>query len=481
MLAVACSDGDEFTTSPSAKLTFSVEALSLDTVFSTVPSPAKSFWVYNHSGSGIRCQTVRLERGNQTGFRVNVDGVYLGPATGYQTNEVQLYKGDSIRVYVELTSRQANQKEPLQLNDNLVFTLESGVQQILPLSVWTWDAKQMRARRITEDTILEADEPIVIYDSLVVEPQATLTIKAGTQLFFHDKATLDVHGALVAEGTPDNNVVMRGDRLDHMFDYLPYDGVSGQWGGVRLHKSDKTTILNYTDIHSTFDGIVVDSTDVNHVALQLDGVVVHNCQGDGVAIHKGVVAMQNTIISNALGDCLNVMGGKIVLNHCTIAQFYPFDARRGAALRFSNSKGDVLVECYNSLLTGYADDVLMGSIEDEENAFNYVFDHSVIRTPEDESSENGVFDAILFEDVKDNEHFGKEHFKLVDIDEQRYNFDLTAESAAIGVANPETTLPTDRLGRERVNLSAGAYEYVPQPTEQETTETENNENNENRD
>ena len=73
----ACDDIDDFTTSPNNLLTFSTDTVRIDTVFSTVPSSMHDFWVSNRSGKGLRCTSVRLEGGNQNGFRVNVDGVYL--------------------------------------------------------------------------------------------------------------------------------------------------------------------------------------------------------------------------------------------------------------------------------------------------------------------------------------------------------------------------------------------------------------------
>ena len=66
-------DDDSFSTSQANMLTFTADTVSLDTMFSTVPSSTRSFWVYNKSGDGIRCTSVSLERGNQSGFRVNVD------------------------------------------------------------------------------------------------------------------------------------------------------------------------------------------------------------------------------------------------------------------------------------------------------------------------------------------------------------------------------------------------------------------------
>ena len=66
-------------------LAFSVDSVRLDTTFSNVPTPTASCWVYNRSGKGIRCSSVRLENGKQAGFRVNVDGSYVGGTVGYQT------------------------------------------------------------------------------------------------------------------------------------------------------------------------------------------------------------------------------------------------------------------------------------------------------------------------------------------------------------------------------------------------------------
>ena len=87
LLLAACSDDDSFTTSTSRLLTFSTDTVRLDTVFSNVPSPRRDMWVYNRSGEGIRLSDIRLEKGNQTGFRVNVDGTYLGASQGYHTNQ----------------------------------------------------------------------------------------------------------------------------------------------------------------------------------------------------------------------------------------------------------------------------------------------------------------------------------------------------------------------------------------------------------
>ena len=125
-LFVSCTDDDSFSLSKSDILTFSTDTISMDTIFSTVPTSTRTFWVYNKAGDGIRCTKVRLARGNQTGFRINVDGEYLSPTSGYQISDVEIRKNDSIRVFVELTSPENGKQEPQLLEDELVFLLESG-------------------------------------------------------------------------------------------------------------------------------------------------------------------------------------------------------------------------------------------------------------------------------------------------------------------------------------------------------------------
>ena len=466
MMAVvytACQDDDSFSTSPSSLLTFSADTIRLDTIFSRVPTATKTFWIYNYSGDGIRCASVRLERGNQTGFRVNVDGVYLGPSTGYQVNGVEVRNKDSVRVFVELTSPQMLADSPTRIEDNLVFSLENGRQQKVNLNAFAWDADLLHDVVIDRDTTIQTDRPIVIYGGLKIDSTATLTIGAGTTLYFHADAGIDVYGQFICEGTAERNVVLRGDRIDHMFDYLPYDRVSGQWQGVRFHESSYENSLNFTDIHSAMNGIVCDSASVGRLKLSLYNSVVHNCQGYGLLTTNAVLDIFNTQLSNTLNDCLAIYGGGVMLRHCTLAQFYPFDARRGVALRFANNRdGHVWplhqMDVLNSIVTGYADDVIMGEA-DTTVAYTYRFDHCLLRTPALEDTVQ-VRD-IIWEDPKDTVAGGEKNFRLIDTRNLRYDFRLDTVSRAVnaGVRLSGGYSDYDRLGvRRDEEPDLGAYE-----------------------
>jgi hypothetical protein len=109
---VACEDNDSFTTSTGALLTLGTDSVKMDTVFSTIGTRTYDFWVYNNANDGIRLKSVRLRKGNQTGFRVNVDGTYLDNSMGSIVNDLEVRKNDSIRVFVELTAPENGQQEP---------------------------------------------------------------------------------------------------------------------------------------------------------------------------------------------------------------------------------------------------------------------------------------------------------------------------------------------------------------------------------
>jgi hypothetical protein len=469
VVLISCSDDDTFSTSTSKRLTFSVDTVALDTVFSQVPTATKSFWVFNSSGDGIRCKSVRLEKGNQTGFRVNVDGSYLGASEGFQVNDVEVRNRDSIRVFVELTSPANHQEEPMKIEDNLVFGLESGVEQKVNLNAWTWDAEKRTNMVIDRDsTISSTAVPTIIYGGITVKEGATLTIAAGTTLYFHENAGIHVYGTLRIEGEVDNNVVLRGDRIDNMFDYLPYDRVSGQWQGIHFYEPSYGNDIYYADIHSTYNGIVCDSADVKKLKLNLYHSVVHNCQGYGLMATHCVVDVVNCQITNALNDCLAVFGGVARVAQSTIAQFYPFDSNRGAALRFGNvHDGHVYplynFTCINSLVTGYADDVVMGEA-DTTAQYVFSFDHCLLRTP-------AIDDTVRVRDVvwelpEDTVGTATKHFRLVDGDHQKYDFRLDSVSTAIGKAAVIEDLLFDRMGIRRDDEpDLGCYEYVKPPNE----------------
>lgn len=461
-MTTACSD-DTFSPSASNILSFSTDTVRLDTIFSTLPTSTRSLWAFNRASDGIRVATVRQANASQSGFRVNVDGTYLGSSTGYKLSDIEVRKGDSIRIFVEATLPVQHADEPQLAEDNLVFTLESGVEQTVNLRAYAWDATILRNITVTNDSTLTADKPIVVFGGITVAEGATLTIAPGTTLYFRNEAGIEVKGRLVCEGTADNGITMRGERLDNMFDYLPYDRVSGNWQGIHLTETSYNNSISYTDIHSTYNGIMADSAAIDKMKLTITNSIVHNCQGHGLYIENGCVVAENCQFTNTLGDCFHIDGGEALLNNCTLAQFYPFDSARGQALYITNDKGPLRgFGCANSIITGYADDVIMGTQNEEDStrAFVYQFEDCILRTPRITKADSVFYTRVVFENVEDTATTGQKMFREVNADLQRYDFHLAEGSAAIGKASKLTSLPTDREGTLRDDEpDLGCYEY----------------------
>ncbi|MDE6646858.1 MAG: right-handed parallel beta-helix repeat-containing protein, partial [Prevotella sp.] len=292
LLLTACTDTDSFTADRNQRLTFQQDTVWLDTLFTGVPSATYGFWVHNRSADGLRISTVRLERGNQTGFRVNVDGTFLNPVA----QDLEVRKGDSLLVFVELTAYENHSDEPRRVDDNLLFTLESGVVQRVNLCAYSWDAERLTSLHVERDTTLTSVRPLVVYgDGITVAPGATLTLR-NTTLYFHGDARLRVEGRLVVE-----HCVLRGDRLDRMFSYLPYDRISGQWRGIEVAKGAAGCWLTDTEVRNAWDALTADSTRV-----VLSNSVLHNSRGHGLYAKDSQVELDGCQLSNAEGDCLSL-------------------------------------------------------------------------------------------------------------------------------------------------------------------------------
>ena len=161
------------------------------------------------------------------------------------------------------------------------------------------------------------------------------------------------------------------------------------------------------------------------------------------------------------------------VNNCTIAQFYPFDARRGSAIGFKAPVKNLSVK--NSIVTGYADDEVVWTppVEGEtaeEETFNFSFDHCLLRTEKMTTDDSLKFTNVIYEDLKnevvENEKdtlwFGEKQFVNFDTGNLIYDFRLKGKSAAIGVADAESALSHDRNGllkRDEEKTIAGCYLY----------------------
>ena len=482
LLVVACSNYESFSDNPSFRLEFSEDTIAFDTLISTIPSSTKTLYAFNNNGNGMRISTIQLEGGAGSLFRVNVDGRYLADGSWH---DFEVLKHDSLVIRIEMTPPEVGTTEPLYFEDKLHFLLENGAQQTVVLTGGSIDAYIMREGLLIEsDETLLTDKAYVIYDSLVVKQGATLTLTEGTTLMFHDKAALHVYGKLLVQGSLEKPVVLRGDRMDHMFDYLLYDNTPSRWEGIVIHKDSYGNELRYCDLHSSLFGIIVEDTeqlmpDESNPSVTLDCCILHNIGGDGLQLNNCVSKVTNTQISNTLGHTVNLNGGSHFFVYCTLAQFYPFVANRGDGLHLVSSEdgGDygLLRKAHfiNCVITGYGEDVIMGENIPQDGSCDYLLHHCFLNTPPVDDEEHFV-GCIFDRDKKKNEEeklVRQDNFVLFDTENFFYDFTPKDSSMIRSLADPYyADIPVvDRLGVSRLadeGPDAGCYEFVKKPDEE---------------
>ncbi len=470
-LLVGCMDDEEYSLSPTDRLTFSTDTLSFDTIISGQPTNTYTFEVYNHGGKALRLPTIFLEKGAASDFCVNVDGVFL---EGGSATDFEIGAKDSLRVFLFANIPAKDSDTPVKAEDKLVFVTEGGVRQEVVLTAYSQDVISLKGLVTNGDMQLSARRPYVITDSLVVSSGTTLTLSEGVRLYFHPGTNLIVHGTLKAEGTVENPVQMRGDRLGYMFSEQPYDRIPGQWGGVVFTEESFENHLNHCDIHSGTFGLRCDSSDVSREKLYLENSIVHNVSGDALRAKSSKIFVGNSQLTNAGGNCVTLLGGDNTFVHCTIANFYAFSGGRGVALSYSNTEGASRLPLHaanflNCIITGYSIDEIMGAQSDryQNDAFNFLFRNCLLCTPavENENIQNCLWDN----DEEGHEVWREKNFlPEFDLKQLIFTFGLDSRSQAVGTADPELTrhyYPTDRLGKDRLkngHPDMGCYQSEPE-------------------
>ncbi|MDD4822581.1 MAG: right-handed parallel beta-helix repeat-containing protein [Bacteroidales bacterium] len=468
LAGMASCESDDFSSSPSDRLSFSKDTVSFDTVFTGQASADQRFMIYNPNKKALRIQTLYLADPDHSGFIINVDG-----QSSNRINDLEIDAKDSLFVFVRINPSGSGQNSPQLFKDSIVF-ITNGVMQHVKLRAYGQDATRWSGKLITADTTLSGTRPFLISDSLYVAPGVTLTLAAGTTLHFHNGASLKVDGTLVSNGTAASPVVLRGDRIDNLFDDLPYDYLAGQWEGVHLTAASTGNSLTHTIIRGGNYGILADSSDVSALKLEMHNSTIHNVRGHGLQATNCRVEAENSLFTNARYACLSLLGGSYRFLHCTIANYYIWDLREGSSVNIRNYTGSskenlVYYPVTNTTFTNciiygsrYPELLLTHTFNKEEVAtsFECFFHASLIRSKE--QTDNRFTDILWSEDPV---------FRATGKEDYIYDFHLDSLSAAIGKADPNfsSLLPQDADGVNRMSDGTpdmGAYEFVPALKEQ---------------
>ena len=455
LLFCGCSWDKEFTTDYRYSLSFSADTVKMDTVFAGVASASDCFMIYNNNSCGLRLDAV-LAGGSGSAFRINLDG-----QGGTQITDLEIPSGDSLYCFVSVKIPESEATELFYAFDSIRFVLESGKVQYVRLSAYGQNAIRLKGRRVEHDTILDARLPYLVYDSLYVSEGATLTLAPGTRLFFHCDAVLDVAGRLVADGSIDSVILMRGDRLDDMqtIPPIPYDLVAGQWGGIRLRSNSYGNLFRYCDIHSSEFGASAEDT-----KFSLYSSIIHNVNTNCIQATGCRIEVANSQITNAGVSCIDVAGGWSDFTFCTIAGFSLWSIGSQAVL-LSDHRNSVEIplvgaQFKNCIITGRHSDEFVTELSDSisKKDIYYVGNSLVMST----DTVDIHYHSVLF-DSHDKETGGAANFKGKSRNGYRSVYEIDSLSSARGIADSLSLVwPLDLRGTPRPpsGADAGCYQFV---------------------
>lgn len=460
-LFTACID-DSITTSPNDVLTFSSDTINFGTIFTNEGTSTRSLKVFNRSDKSVIISSITLGKGDQSSYIVNVDGL-----SGTTFNETEIRGNDSLFIFIIANVEETASTQPIETRDSLVF-VTNGVTQHVKLLAQSQNAKRLSALTINSDTMLTAEIPYIVYDSLVVAPHATLSIEPGATLHFHNGASLEVYGRLLAEGVAGLPVTLRGDRLDNMFDNLPYDNLAGQWGGIRFHEGSFDNRITHAMVRGTTWGIRCDSTDLSRTTLTIHNSIIHNSTDKLIDIACNRVHITNSELSDAGTSVLSIHKGHADLTHCTIVNYYFYDMIKGAIIHTPTCEEiiewDVRLNLNNCLIAGKSSPLSEGDFTGSNVRLNNCLIAGV------EGSDDDNFIQTMWN--------GEPMFWLIDKENYLYDYRLgSEESDAIGwgdasFANDSTAF--DMYGASRQErIDVGAYQFTEtSPSYQEEEENE---------
>ncbi len=391
------------------KLEFSKDTVYLDTVFTNIGSSTYNLKVYNRSDEDINIPTIRLAQGENSQYRLNVDGL-----PGKSFENIQVLAKDSIFIFVETTldiNNLPNQGNSFLYTDQILFD-SGGNEQKVELVTLVKDAIFLYPEKFPDGTtetltlgegenaveiegfFLDDNEltftnekPYVIYGYAAVGANKTLNVQAGARMHFHagsgilvaQNGSMKVMGAFSTDPeTMENEVIFEGDRLEPQFADVP-----GQWGTIWLTSGSVDNEFQYATIKNSSVGLLVENSPVN-----ITNVQIYNNANVGLLARTAVINGANMVINNSGQSSLAIqLGGSYDFRHCTFANYWTNSFRSFPSVSIDNileTEEDLFVA--DLVKADFTNCIIYGNerrefsvFKNDGAAFNFNFTNCLIR------------------------------------------------------------------------------------------------------
>lgn len=349
---------DDFSMDSNLEITFSADSVSFDTLLSDTRSATQRLMVYNQNNAAILLSSISLGKESSSDYSIIINGKD-GPS---QLNE-RILAGDSLLVLVEVNIDPRNENLPYLVKDSVVFDWNGNSEHVKLVS-WGQDANRVQ-NQVLCDVTWTRDRPYIVSDTLLVQPNCTLTIEAGTSVFFENDAVMFIQGSLNAVGDSANHIVLRNARFDGIYDQVP-----GQWNGIYFLEGSKDNQVSFAEIFNAQVGLRVGSPDEDDIAdLIVNNTSIFNMSQAGILAFTSDIEATNCLIYNC-GTYLvgNFAGGNYTYRHCTFSNEPSFFVNDDPSVQFSDNivisetellTADLNLELTNSIVWGASEEELL--------------------------------------------------------------------------------------------------------------------------
>ena len=488
---------------PSLRLTFSQDTLRFDTVFTTVGSATQSVTIYNPNPNAVIISKVTQEQRRY--FSINLDG----ENDLRRLTDLRINGKDSLILFVNVYIDPQDQNTPVLVEDAVVFET-NGNTQTLRLEAYGQDVEKIRSqahKTVLEDYTFTAVKPYLIYDTLQVT--GALDIQPGARLYFHQGASLIAEGSVTIgfSGSPtllppysSTPILCAPDRIDNLFDSVPYAYSAGGWDGFYIRHSaggSDDYYINGLNLISATNGLQVinEDTTIHHPqstihnspsgatigdsrTIHISNSRIHNHVGNGLTLCNIDALVTNTEISNCGQFCVYLMGGKHTFIHSTIAAYfnstnvriqstinYSLSGAQSTAVYVDNADSlpPVTAEFMNCVITGLGTQNIYWADTIREDYEGRIFGNylktDTIHHPTIGDSRT-IHNNVYWTKEDTAQVFVNTFFEYQKYD--YYDFHLAEFSPARGIADSTITVlyPFDKdgLSRPASHANAGCYE-----------------------
>jgi len=443
---------DNLLTSPDARLIITADTLKFDTVFTSTGSVTRQFKIVNDNDQPIRLSSVKLMGGNNSSFRINING---NPSQAVENIEIE--NNDSIYVFVSVTVNPNSSTLPFILSDS-VQVIYNGNTRYVQLQAYGQNARFLRNTVIAANTTWTNELPYVILGTLRVDTAITLTINKGVKIYHHADAAMIIDGTLKVNGTKNENVLFTGDRLDQ-----PYSEFPAAWPGIYFRGSSINNELVFAHIKNAYQAVVsqLPSSNLNS-KIKLQQCIIDNSYDAGILCINSSASVNNTLISNC-GNNIRIDGGGIYEFYNITAASYSgrYLFHNSPVLKISNyydAGGTLLI---NPLTANFVNSIFWGdegSVSQEisisregTTIFDVSFSNSIYKGTGDPAN------ATFINSLRNT----NPSFDSINIDNRYFDFRVTRNLQAPGIdkgINTPFSRDLDDLNRNAGLTDIGAYE-----------------------